>query len=279
MDFNFSWETKDKVVLEGKGWMPDNQQPKAIICMVHGFGEHIGRYEHVAKFFNTHGYGFIGYDLRGHGKSGGKRGVVPSYDSLMENITEFLALVHSKFEGIPIILYGHSMGGNLVTVYTLRERPSIVKAVIVTSPWLRLTNTPAKPVVMVGKVIGNLLPSFTLPTKLVPEDLSSDLTVGRKYQDDPLVHGKISSMLFSGVNDAGQWALLNANLLKHPLLLMHGNADNITSHKASEEFIRNAPSDLVTYKSWNGMRHELHNEMVKDKVLEEELQFIQLHLN
>jgi alpha-beta hydrolase superfamily lysophospholipase len=117
-DFSFEWQTQDQVMLKGRCWLPE--QPKALVCLVHGFAEHMGRYTHVAEYFNAQGYGLIGFDLRGHGQSGGRRGHTPSYDDLIENIREMLALAAEKLEGLPLFLYGHSMGGNLVANYLIR---------------------------------------------------------------------------------------------------------------------------------------------------------------
>lgn len=279
MEFQFSWKTYDDLMLHGNCWLPEGESPKAMICIIHGFGEHIGRYEHVASYFTSQNLGVIGFDLRGHGKSEGKRGVVPDYEAVLTNITEFLALVNDKFKNLPLVLYGHSMGGNLASVYMLKKKPSIVTACIITSPWFKLPTPPSKVAVFMGKLMGSIIPSFTVKTKLEPELLSSDITVGRKYEDDPLTHGSISSALFTGVTEAGDWALDNANTLEHPMLMMHGMEDEVTSQRASQEFARKAPKELITYKTWDGLRHELHNELAKEKVLGYELEFIQRHLN
>ncbi|GAA4836712.1 lysophospholipase [Algivirga pacifica] len=275
MNFDFEWQTQDQLTLRGKCWLPGSERPQGLLCLIHGFGEHIGRYEHVAQFFNQHEIGLIGFDQRGHGRSDGKRGVVPSYESLLVNITEFLALTYSKFPEVPLYLYGHSMGGNIATTYLLREQPRIIKAGIITSPWYELTNQPPKLTVSLGKMISNLYPSFTVSSAIIPEDLSSDLTVGKKYMEDPLVHNKMGGTLFTGVSNAGLWILENTDKLVHPLLMMHGKADNVTSQKSSEKFARKAPKGLLKYKAWNGMRHELHNELIKEKALQYILDFLE----
>ncbi|AZQ62807.1 alpha/beta hydrolase [Flammeovirga pectinis] len=274
-EFEYNWTTNDTIEIYGKCWLPEIEEPKAIVCLVHGFGEHILRYNHVAKFFNDNGIGFIGYDQRGHGQTKGKRGVVPSYEDVLYNVSEFLALVNDKLPNIPMFLYGHSMGGNIATSFLLKEQPTTLKGAIITSPWLRLATDPPAWQESIGKFIGSIIKGFVIPSKLNPPDLSSDLSVGEAYVKDPLVHNKICTALYFGVKDAGEWNIKNADKLNVPTLLMHGTADNITSEKASKEFSDNAPSVLMTFKKWENLRHEIHNEVIKEDVLNEMLQFIE----
>ncbi|NLR90867.1 alpha/beta hydrolase [Flammeovirga agarivorans] len=274
--FEYSWQTTDKVDIYGKCWLPENDEKlKGIVCLVHGFGEHIQRYGHVANFFTSHQIGFIGYDQRGHGKTTGKRGVVPSYNDVLINVAEFMALVSEKFPDVPIYIYGHSMGGNIVSSFLLKEQPKYLKGAIITSPWLRLANDPPAWQEKIGKFVGGLIKDFVIPSKLNPEDLSTDLSVGDVYMKDPLVHNKICTALYFGVKDAGEYNIEHAKDLSVDTLLMHGDDDKITSHQASKLFSENAPSDLMTFKSWEGLRHEMHNEKIKAEVLNEMLSFIE----
>ena len=95
--FEFDWLSTDELTLRGKCWLPEEGAPKALLCLIHGFGEYYGRYEHVAEFWTAHSIGIIAYDLRGHGKSEGKRGYVPHYNSMTEDMGSFLALIQEKF--------------------------------------------------------------------------------------------------------------------------------------------------------------------------------------
>lgn len=275
--FDYSWQTNDNIEIYGKCWTVE--KPKAIVALVHGFGEHIQRYEHVASFFLNHNYTFIGYDQRGHGKTKGKRGVVPSYTEVVHNVSEFLSLIQEKFPSIPIFLYGHSMGGNIVTSFLLKEKPSFLTGAVVTSPWLRLAENPPSWQENIGRFIGGIIKGFVIPSKLNPEDLSTDLSVGEKYIKDPLVHNKICTALYFGVKEAGEWNVLNASQLETPVLIMHGGDDKITSYQASKEFSENAPNELIIFKGWEGLRHEMHNEKKKDDVLNEILKYFDEKLN
>jgi alpha-beta hydrolase superfamily lysophospholipase len=262
--FDFDWQSASKQTLRGTCWLPE-ENPQAIVCLIHGFGEHVKRYEHMGNNFTSQGLGLIGFDLIGHGASDGKRGIVKNYELFMTHIAEFLSLVKEKFSGLPVYLYGHSMGGNLVASFVLNYKPEL-QGTIITSPWVKLAKQPPKIQVVIGEFIGSLFPGFTSPAKLDVKDLSTDLSVGEAYSKDPLVHNRVSAALFVGITDAGEKILKNAEHFKAPILWMHGDADNITAHWASEDIAKR--NEQIDFKIWEGMRHELHNEAEKDKVFE-----------
>ena len=128
----FTQQAPDGIQFYFQGWQPETP-PKAVVCLVHGLGEHSGRYAHVAAALNDAGYALLGFDLRGHGKSGGPRGHTPSYETLMDDIGRLLAEAAHRYPGRPQFLYGHSLGGNLVLNYALRRKPGI-GGVVATSP-------------------------------------------------------------------------------------------------------------------------------------------------
>jgi alpha-beta hydrolase superfamily lysophospholipase len=234
--------------------------------LVHGHGEHVNRYHHVADVFTKAGYAMQGFDLRGHGQSAGQRGHTPNYESLMNDITDFIADAQKRYPGLPVFLYGHSMGGNQAINYVLRS-PQGLKGVIATGPWLKLAFDPPAAQVMAAKVLNTIVSSFSLTSTLDQGSLSHDPEVVSKYATDPLVHDKISVRLYSGIYESGLWALEHAAELKIPLLLMHGSDDKITSAPASQEFAAKA-GKLVTLRIWDGLYHELHNEPEKAEVIQ-----------
>jgi len=138
----FKFKTSDELQLFGQSWQPEDR-PRAAICLVHGMGEHSGRYGHVADRLTQAGYSVFAFDLRGHGKSLGPRGHTPSYRTLLNDINSLLNEVDKNFPELPLFLYGHSLGGNLVLNYVLRRQPKF-KGVIVTGPWLRLAFEPPR---------------------------------------------------------------------------------------------------------------------------------------
>jgi alpha-beta hydrolase superfamily lysophospholipase len=245
---------------------PANEDPKAVVCIVHGHGEHIERYEHAAQAFNQVGYSVIGYDQRGHGQSQGSRGHVPSYELLLDDLSRFRKEVKEYYPNLPHFIWGHSMGGNIVLNYVLRQNPGTT-GVIATGPWLKLAFEPPAVQMFLGRMMNKIKPDFTQESGLDTSALSHDPEVVRAYEEDSLVHGKVSARLMVEMMDAGTWALEHAAEFPARLLLMHGSEDRITSSAASKDFAAKAPSDKVTLKIWDGFYHELHNEPEKAEVL------------
>jgi alpha-beta hydrolase superfamily lysophospholipase len=260
--FEFGWKTTDNVQLYAQGWQPDS--PQAVIALVHGLGEHCGRYAHLAAFLNQAGYAVLAFDLRGHGKSEGARGYVASYAAVMDDIAHLLAEASQRYPNRPCFLYGHSLGGNLVLNYALRRRPKLT-GVVSTSPALKTAFEPPAWKVTAAKVLCNVLPGLTMPNGLELAALSRDPQVIQAYSNDPLVHDKLSTRLGWDTLQNGLWALEHASEFPLPLLLVHGEADRITSAQASREFAAKA-GKCCTLKIWPGLYHETHNEPEKDQV-------------
>lgn len=254
----FNWRTRDGINIFAKIWKPEND-PQAVICLVHGMGEHCSRYQHLADYYTKKGYAIIANDHRGHGKSDGKRGHCPTYSVFMDEISRLLEEAESRFPGKPVFLYGHSLGGNLVLNFLLKHKPKI-QGVVVTSPWIRLAFAPPAFMIMLGKVARKIAPSFSQSSKLDTKHLSHDKQVIDKYINDPLIHDKISSEMGMAVMDAGEWLLSKPTTVDIPLLIMHGTGDQITSADATTEFSKLVTGD-VTLKLWEGMYHETHNEV------------------
>lgn len=259
----FEFKTFDGLSLFGQSWQPEDQ-PRAVVCLVHGIGEHSGRYVHVADSLTRAGYTLISFDLRGHGKSEGPRGHISSYEAIMQDISSLLEVTNKKFPQLPLFLYGHSLGGNLVLNYVLRRQPHL-KGVIATAPWLRLAFEPPASKIALGKMTNYIWPSFSQKSGLDTKALSRDLEVVRSYENDPLVHNRISARMFISAYQAGQWALEHASEFSLPLLLMHGGDDNLISVEASREFA-NKINENCTLKVWDELYHEIHNEPEKEEV-------------
>ena len=271
----FTQQAPDGVPFYFQGWQPDTP-PKAVVCLVHGLGEHSGRYAHVAAALNDAGYTLLGFDLRGHGKSGGPRGHTPSYDALMDDIGRLLDEATQRYPGKPQFLYGHSLGGNLVLNYALRRKPSI-NGVIATSPAIRMATPPPGSQITLAKIMNRIRPAMQMANGLALDGLARDPEVIRAYTNDPLVHNKISVHLALEMLQAGEWALAHAAEFPLPLLLVHGTADKLTSAPASQEFAAKVPAGRCTLKLWEGFYHETHNEPEKAEVLAFMIDWLQKH--
>lgn len=262
MDYNI--RLSNGQILKGLITSPGNDM-HALIIMVHGHGEHILRYEHWANLFNSNNIGFTGVDLPGHGRSDGKRGHVRDEALLNEMIDVMIRESGKTFSGIPVFLYGHSLGGVIVLNYLLKKNPRI-KGAIVTSPAIKLAFEPGKAKLILAAIMKTLMPGLIQPTGLPVEYLSHDKSVVDKYVDDPLVHGKISVGLFNTWMNASAYILSHARELKVPLLLVHGSSDKVCSPEGSIEFA--GKTSLAELKIWNEGYHELHNELFKQEVFD-----------
>jgi len=234
---------------------------RAVVILIHGLGEHSQRYRDMSELRAGNGIGFAGVDLPGHGRSDGKKGHIRSYRLTDEMIDILLTECKKTFPGIRLILYGHSMGGGILLDYILRKKPRI-KAAVVTSPWLKLSFEPERSKVKMAAVMKKILPSLVQPSGLIADHLTHDKEVVKAYNDDPLVHDRISVSLFSEAMKAGEYAIGNSGSLTVPLLLMHGSNDMICSPEGSREFA--AGTKLAELKIWNGGYHELHNELFRE---------------
>jgi len=260
----------DGLLLKGFRWQP-SERARAAVIMVHGMGEHILRYSSWAAKFNSAGIIFQGMDLPGHGKSEGKRGHIRSYDQIDEMLDILLEESRKTQPEIPVFIYGHSMGGGMVLNYLIKKNPDI-RGAIVTSPWIKLAFPLNKVKVLLARIMKNIYPSLTQPAGLVTEHLSQKQDVVDMYNEDPLVHGKISVSLFCSAVSAGEYVLNNAEKINVPVLLLHGGEDKITSPDASREIA--SRSGLVTFRLWEGGYHELHNEPFSEAVFSYILEWI-----
>lgn len=237
---------------------------KGVIAHVHGMGEHSRRYDHLTAYWEDHGYASAGFDLRGHGRSEGKRGHTPSYDALMEDLAIFLGWVARAYPNVPITLYGHSMGGNLVLNYAVRRQPALA-GVVATGPYLRLAFEPPAWKVRMAEWLKRIAPALSQPTGLDTRALSRDAEVARRYAADPLVHEKITVSFFTQVHAAGEAIIGRAAELSIPALVMHGGADALTSPAGSRAFVA-ASSGKAQLEVWEGYFHEIHNESEWERV-------------
>jgi acylglycerol lipase len=231
---DYSIKLKNGLVLRGLIASP-GENIRAVIIFVHGIGEHIYRYSGWYKSLNREGIGFTGVDLPGHGKSDGKRGYIKSFAVMDDMIDILYDSVSNTFPGIPVFLYGQSLGGGVVLDYILRKQKSL-RAAIVTSPWLKLSFEPGKAKLLLASVMKNIVPGLILPSGLVTDHLSH----------------------------AARFSMNHASELRIPLLIMHGSEDMICSPEGSRQFA--SKTDMAELKIWDGGYHELHNEVFSKNV-------------
>ena len=180
MHQQFTWETKDGLKLFAQVWEPEGEV-KAVISLVHGLGEHSGRYKLLAQKFNEKGFVLLAFDQRGSGQSEGRRGHAPSYTVLLDDVEQLLDEAKKRYPGKARFIYGHSLGGNLALNYCLRRNPPL-EGMIVTSPWLKLAVEPPLIQIILGEIMDKIWPSFSQENGISANSLSHDPKIVRAYK-------------------------------------------------------------------------------------------------
>lgn len=247
--------SKDRLRLYWQGWQP-NRQARAVIWCVHGLSDHSGRYEHVASRLEARDFAVYGFDRRGCGKSEGPRGHCPSYDMLIDDMRIFYCELQKIHPDAPILLFGLSLGAQLSLAYSMNY-PQSVQGVIALSPWLTLPFKLPWWMENLANTLNVVAPSVSMDNRLNISDLSRNEEFIEDFRKDPLVHRKISARMYLQCSKAAQRLLKNPQVLETPTLLIHGDADKITSVEGSRQFAQMAPSTLMHYVEVPGGRHVL----------------------
>ncbi len=261
-----NWQTTDGAELFARCWRPQTDVAGAI-CLIHGLGEHSGRYHEVAARYTQAGYGLLAFDLRGHGQSSGPRGHYPSFDAALDDIGLLLQQAGQMWPGRPRVLYGHSLGGNLALNYVLRRGADGLSCVIATSPGLRPAFAVPAWKTTLGQALYAVWPTFSMPNRLERAGLSRRPEVVQAYAADPLVHDRVSARFGLDFLRAGEWAIAHAENFPLPVLLMAGSADRLVSPAAITAFATKA-GPRCTLKIWDGLYHETHNEPEREQVID-----------
>ncbi len=264
--------TADGIELLTRHWPADEAEaggawagaPWADVLIVHGLGEHSGRYEHVGDQLASAGIEAWSYDQRGNGASGGRRGHVDQWSQLHDDLGGRLAAVRAGAGGRPVVLYGHSGGGLVVAGYCLTDRPK-PDLVVLSSPGLDSTLAAWKQRLV--PIFGRLAPTLSIPNGIDGSTLSRDPSVAAKTADDPLCV-KTSTTRFGaeGFREQARVRAAAAGGLGVPTFVLHGLDDGLVPARASEPF-EGAP--LTTRRTYAGLRHELHNEPEGPEVIDD----------
>jgi alpha-beta hydrolase superfamily lysophospholipase len=248
-----------------RGWQA--ARPRAAIILVHGLGEHSGRYAEFGESMAAAGISTYAMDLRGHGASGGRRGHVPALAVHLEEVDAFRRQVERVVPaGLPLFLLGQSMGG-LIAIRYLEEYGAVpLRGAIICSPWLATAMPVPRWKIALAAILTRLLPALQFRTGLVPEHLSRDPEVVRAYRADPLVHSRITARTFTEVSAAMGLAVECGHRIARPLLFVLGGADRIVDAAAAAAFARALPAGDVTVDIRDGHFHEPLNELHREQV-------------
>lgn len=235
------------------------------VLIMHGLGEHCGRYAHLARFFNALGFAVRTYDHRGHGKSGGARGDVPDQEAMLRDarlvINDFTRQLHA-----PPLLFGHSMGGLFAARFATAGLAPL-RGLILSSPALALRMSGVQAALL--KVAYALIPGVGVPNGLQTRYLSHDGEVIQAYENDPLVHAKISARLLNAMLQAIEYAHDHAPQLSIPVLLLVAEDDHLVDPVGSQRFSARMSPAISTTIYYEGFYHEIFNELEATQVFDD----------
>lgn len=259
-----------------QAWLPD-VAPRAVVLLVHGLGEHSGRYAHVANALVDAGHAVHAFDHRGHGRSSGKRAFVRSYDEFLRDLHQFRGMVASEHAGTPLFLLGHSMGGNIAMGYVLGDQHGLA-GLVLSGPALAVGDDFSPVQLKVLGVIAKVAPGLR-PQGLSADAISRDPDVVAAYRNDPLVHtGKISAGLGAALIGAMRSFPDRYEQLRLPILVLHGTDDQLADVAGSRGLEAKATNAELTAHYYDGLYHEVFNEPEQDRVLADLTSWLDAHL-
>ncbi len=262
---DITYATIDHHTLARYDWPVPTGSAKALVLLVHGLGEHMGRYQHVAFALQQAGYMVIGYDHVGHGLSSGKRGDTDTPDQLTEHLQHMVKEVKSLHPRLPLVLLGHSMGGLVVQRAAASDR-SLADAVVMSSPALATFANAVQKLLLA--TLPKWLPHLRVDNGLKLEGLARDAQVVRDYKHDRLVHRLISASLGAWIVQEGIKAVQQAEQWQVPSLLLYAGQDKLVNPQGSADFSKRASSEVLQSHCFNVMYHEIFNDPEKQVVLQ-----------
>ena len=266
-------ENINKLEIYYQAWIPEDP-PRGVILIVHGLHEHSGRYHHVGKFFSDHGFAVYGLDFPGHGKSGGIRSYVDSFNDFTDPLQNLRNKIRNWYPDLPIFLMGHSLGGLISSVFLLDHQDQINGAIL-SGSLVRVPDYVSDFTVQLGRILSTVLPKFRI-LGIDIEGISRDPAVVQAYRNDPLVYtGKMTARISDVMNSGIERLAQQGAGIEVPLLLLHGSEDRLCD-PAWSEYLR----DLVSSQDkqlqiYQGLYHEVYNEPEADRVFQDVLKWLE----
>lgn len=246
--------------------LPYGAAQRGVVVLVHGLGEHAGRYGELASRLNAWGYAVRGYDQYGHGESSGARGSLPATARLIEDLADVLESTRPRVgTGTPLILLGHSLGGLVATSLVARNGAG-VDALVLSSPAFAAGLSGLQKLLVA--TLPRVAPNLAVGNGLDPRFLSHDPAVVAAYRADPLVHDRISGRLAAFIAQEGPQVVRQAGAWSVPTLLLYAGADKLVDPQGSRAFAAAAPAGVVTAHCFEPLFHEIFNEVDSDPVFE-----------
>ena len=253
------------------------RSPRARIVIVHGYAEYSGRYAELVERLTAHNFECHLFDLRGHGHSGGVPAHVSSFGLYIDDLR--LVIQHVRETGrprVPLLIIAHSLGG-LITLELIRREPESCDGVVVSSPFLK----PAFEIPMLKKLVARgasrIAPALPFSNTLDPTLLSTDREVVESYASDPLVQRTTTPRWFTEVENAQETVQEHAGEIRSPLLMLLGGDDQVADHRLAEQVFASIGSADKTLRTYEGLRHEVLNELARDTVVNDLLTWLEAH--
>jgi alpha-beta hydrolase superfamily lysophospholipase len=268
---------KDGLSLYWKGWLPDHT-PKAVIHLIHGYADHIGRYQNVVNELIPAGYAIFGNDHRGHGKSEGKRGHVESFQDFINDERQFaLEVIRPSFPDTPCFMLGHSMG-SIIAINYVEQHQDHLKGLVLSGTGSLPGKGIPKAIIIITKILSRVLPGIHVKSPLPPEFISRDPEVVSAFINDPMVFNVITPRLAEQLQRYLLIGASNTQRINLPVLIQHGSED--TSFSGQQELLDGIAAQDKTLKIYEGLRHEVYNELPGDraKVLSDLHAWLDSHL-
>lgn len=269
--------TRDGLDLFVRHWPLAGARPAACVAViVHGLGEHSGRYDHVAHSLNQQGWAVVGHDHRGHGRSPGKRGVLQHDDDLLHDLAAVVDATRVAYPDRPLLMVGHSLGGAIAARFVAAQaRPAEgvdsapwsrpVTALVLSSPALAIPMSPVQKALLA--TVGRLTPNVAVSNGLKAEWICHNPATVEAYKADPLVHDRVTGRITEWLLAAGDTVRQRAPGWTTPTLIMWGGQDRCVLPQGSADFAAAAPAQLVHSHPWPALSHEIFNEAEQAQVL------------
>ncbi len=254
-----------------QNWNVEN--PRCILVIAHGVGEHSGRYSNIINELKGSSVSIYALDHRGHGRSGGKLGHVESFMDYVYDLKIFIDLIKEDINENRLILLGHSMGGVIACKYTLTYSEDIDGLILSSPGFVPAMKVPRWKSKLAG-VLSRYAPSFSMPTGLDVTGLSHDPVVVDEYENDRMVHGMVSARWYTEMMKTSEECLNRAMELRLPLLVFHGDEDRIVDYRGSEKLFNNASSMKKELHILKSFYHETMNDTDKKIILQTVVRWI-----
>jgi alpha-beta hydrolase superfamily lysophospholipase len=269
------FQSRDGTQLHEETW-PATGKPTAAVVIIHGYGEHIGRYDETGRALAAAGFSVRGLDLRGHGQSGGVRGFCNRFDEYLDDVDAIVT--RARAEGLPVFILAHSFGALVAPHYVLRH-PTNVAGLVLTSPFWKLALAVPPLKVLAGKIASTVYPKLALPAGLKGADVARDPEIAAKYDVDPLNNKNATARWFTESSAAQESLLARAPELTVPTLLVVGEADKVAAAPQARVVFERLGAKDKTLRMLAGQYHEVLNEPkeTRQKTVAEIAEWLRAH--